>query len=97
MSERVREGEVENPTLHCKHVSLGKYKVTSGTYKGSLKTKQGRCRYCAQRMKANKESGNYPPTCLCCSFHGVAVCRKYNCWQRHLSEVEKIMNDEFAI
>ena len=32
-----------------------------------------------------------------CSFHEVAVCRKYNCKQRHLSEVERQSRDEFGI
>ncbi len=97
MSERAREGEEDNPTLHCKQVPMGKYRVTSGAYKNTLKNKQRRCRYCAQRMKNKKESGNSPPTSFCCSFHNVAVCRKYNCWQMHLSEVERNLNDEFAI
>ncbi len=97
MSERLREGEVENPTLHCKHVPLCKYKVTTGVYKGTVKNIQRRCRYCAMRMKANRENENSPPTSFCCSFHNVTVCKKYNCWQRHLSEVENNMNDEFAI
>ncbi len=38
MSARQREGEEGNPTLHCKHVSIGLYKVQGGTYKGSLKS-----------------------------------------------------------
>jgi hypothetical protein len=29
VNEREREGEDENPTQHCKHVSIGQYKVTS--------------------------------------------------------------------
>ncbi len=29
------------------HVPLGQYKIQTGTYKGSLKSKQARCKYCA--------------------------------------------------
>jgi hypothetical protein len=50
-NERDREGEEENPTQHCKHVPLGQYSVTSETYKGSLKSKQARCKYCPLRKK----------------------------------------------
>ena len=89
MAERLREGEEDTPTLHCKHVAIGLYKVKAGTYKGSLKSKQARCKYCHLRRKPENESGTSPPTCYWCSFHEVAVCRKYNCWQRHLSEVER--------
>jgi hypothetical protein len=96
-SDRTREGEAENPTLHCKHVSMGQYRVLTGTYKGSLKSKQARCKYCALRRKDTREKGNSPPTCFCCSFHDVAVCKKYNCWQMHLAEVERNQRDEFAI
>jgi hypothetical protein len=32
MSERQREGEDENPTLNCKHVGMGQYRVNTGTY-----------------------------------------------------------------
>jgi hypothetical protein len=97
ISERVREGEDENPTVHCKHVPIGQYRVSTGTYKGSLKSKQSRCKYCPLRRRADDESGTSPPTCFCCSFHDVAICKKYNCWQLHLNEVERNAQDEFAI
>jgi hypothetical protein len=61
MSERVREGEADNPTIHCKHVSLGQYKVLTGTYKGSVKSKQARCKYCAIRLKIRNQKGVSPP------------------------------------
>ena len=96
-SDRTREGEAENPTLHCRHVSMGQYRVQSGTYKNSLKSKQVRCKYCSLRRKDKGETGNSPPTCFCCSFHNIAVCKKYNCWQNHLAEVERNKEDEFAI
>ena len=96
-SDRCREGEDENPTLHCKHVSMGTYKVLTGAYKGTLKSKQARCKYCALRRKDKREKGNSPPTCFCCSFHDIAVCKKYNCWQMHLTEVERNAKDGFAI
>jgi hypothetical protein len=86
-NDRIREGEDENPTQHCKHVPLGQYRVTSGTYKGSLKSKQARCKYCTQRRKRMGQTGISLPTCFQCSFHEVAVCRKHNCWERHLTEV----------
>jgi hypothetical protein len=92
-NERVREGEDENPTQHCKHVPLGQYKVTSGTYKGTLKSKQARCKYCAERKRKAKEAGFAPPTLFCCSFHDIAVCRKFNCWARHLAEVKRNMEE----
>ena len=53
-NERVREGEDENPTQNCKHVPLGQYKVTSGAYKGSVKSKQARCKYCPERKKKRR-------------------------------------------
>ena len=87
----------DTPTLHCKHAAIGLYKVKAGTYKDSLKSKQARCKYCHLRRKPENESGTSPPTCYWCSFHEVAVCRKYNCWQRHLSEVERQSRDEFGI
>jgi hypothetical protein len=86
MSARLREGEEGNPTLHCKHVSIGLYKVQGGTYEGTLKSK-----------KKDVQNGTSPPTCFWCSFHEVAVCRKFNCWERHLSEVERNAQNEFAI
>ena len=95
--EREREGEDENPTQHCKHVPIGQYKVTSGTYKGSVKSKQARCKYCHERKKKESQSGVSPPTCFHCSFHEVAVCRKFNCWERHLAEVTRNARDGFAI
>jgi hypothetical protein len=49
MAERLREGEEDNPTLHCKHVAIGLYRVQAGTYKGSVKSKQARCKYCRLR------------------------------------------------
>jgi hypothetical protein len=97
VNERVREGESEDPTIHCKHVPLGQYRVSSGVYKGSLKSKQSRCKYCPLRRKSNDESGTSPPTCFCCSFHEVAICKKYNCWQLHLSDVTKQAREEHAI
>ena len=89
MSAREREGEEENPTMHCKHVPLGQYRVTSGTYKGSVKSKQARCKYCPLRKRKEGESTVSPPTCFWCGFHEVAVCRKHNCWERHLAEVTR--------
>jgi hypothetical protein len=56
-NERVREGEDENPTQNCKHVPLGQYRVTSGAYKGSVKSKQTRCKYCPQRKKKANQTG----------------------------------------
>jgi hypothetical protein len=38
-----------------------------------------------------------PPTCFCCSFHDIAVCRKYNCWERHLAEVRRNMQEGLEI
>ena len=64
MSEREREGE-ENPTLHCKHVAIGQYRVHAGKYKDSLKSKQARCKFCSQRKrKDGMTNGTSPPTCL---------------------------------
>jgi hypothetical protein len=48
-------------------------------------------------MKMNKEKGRAPPTCFECSFHSVAVCKKHNCWQRHLAAVLRVQDEEFAI
>jgi hypothetical protein len=53
MSAREKEGE-ENPTLHCKHVPIGQYKVHAGKYEGNLKSKQARCKYCSKRKKKIK-------------------------------------------
>jgi len=96
MSVKLREGE-ENPVLHCKHVPIGLYKVESGTYKGTLQSKQARCKFCSQRKRKDGQNGTSPPTCYWCSFHEVAVCRKFNCWERHLAGVERNARDEFAI
>jgi hypothetical protein len=96
-SDRTREGEAENPTLHCRHVSMGQYRVETGKHENSLKSKQVRCKYCSLRRKDKGETGNSPSTCFCCSFHDIAVCKKYNCWQSHLEEVERNKEDEFAI
>jgi hypothetical protein len=96
-SEKEREGEEANPTHHCKHLSLGSFKVMSGNLKGNIKRKQNRCKYCRLRMKLAGEKGRSPHTCFGCSFHGVAVCKKYNCWQRHLAEVHKQQNNDFFI
>ncbi len=54
MSAREREGE-ENPTLHCKHVPIGQYRVHAGKYEGNLKSKQARCKYCSKRKTKDKE------------------------------------------
>ena len=97
MSSRVREGEDENPTTHCKQVPLGKYRVTSGTYKGAVKSKQARCKYCPLRKRKDGESTVSPPTCFWCSFHEVAICRKHNCWERHLAEVTRNHNEGLGI
>ena len=96
-SEKQREGEESNPIHHCKHLSLGTFKVLSGNLKGNIKRKQMRCKYCRLRMKLAGEKGRSPHTCFGCSFHEVAVCKKYNCWQRHLAEVHKQQNDPFFI
>ena len=96
-SEKQREGEESNPIHHCKHLSLGTFKVLSGNLKGNIKRKQMRCKYCRLRMKLAGEKGRSPHTCFGCSFHEVAVCKKYNCWQRHLAEVHKQQNDPYFI
>jgi hypothetical protein len=96
-SEKQREGEDSNPIHHCKHLSLGSFKVASGNLKGNLKRKQNRCKYCRIRMALAGEKGRSPHTCFGCSFHNVAVCKKYNCWQRHLADVHKQQNEEFFI
>jgi hypothetical protein len=97
-SERLtREDELADPTFNCKHVSMGRYKIATGPHKGHLKMKQSRCKYCKERMKINKEKGRAPPTCFECSFHSVAVCKKFNCWQRHLAAVQRVQEEEFAI
>jgi hypothetical protein len=41
-------------------------------------------------MNANHEKGRAPPICFGCSHHGLAICKKFNCWQRHLADVDKI-------
>ena len=97
VNEREREGEDENPTQHCKHVAIGQYRVTSGTHKGAIKSKQARCKYCHERKKKASETGVSPPTCFHCSFHEVAICRKHNCWERHLAEVRKNQREGFEI
>ncbi len=97
MSSRVREGEAENPAINCKQVPMGQYHVTSGTYKGSVKSKQARCKYYPLRKRREGESTVSPPTCFWCSFHEVAVCRKHNCWDRHLAEVTRNHNEGLEI
>ena len=92
-----RENEPVAPTTHCKHTSMGQYRISSGTYKGSLKNKQSRCRYCKERMKETGQKGRAPPTCYGCSFHGLAICKKFNCWQRHLAAVRRDHEEEFGI
>ena len=97
-SERVtREDEEADPTFNCKHVSMGRYKIATGPYRGHLKMKQSRCKYCKERMKQIHQKGRAPPTCFECSYHSVAVCKKYNCWQRHLAAVQRVQDEEFAI
>ena len=96
-SQKQREGEDLHPTHHCKHLPLGLFRVKTGNLKGNLKSKQGRCKYCRIRMHLAGEKGRSPHTCFGCSYHEVAVCKKFNCWQRHLAEVDKNCLDEFAI
>ena len=96
-SERNREGEDNNPIHHCKHLPLGTFTVGSGTLKGTVKRKQNRCKYCKIRMKMRGQTGRSPHTTFGCSFHDVAVCKKFNCWDRHLAEVQNNHADEFAI
>ncbi len=43
------------------------------------------------------EMGRAPPTCFHCSFYKVAVCKKFNCWSRHLAEVNKEAQDNLGI
>ena len=50
-----------------------------------------------RRKRKAKETGVSPPTCFQCSFHEVAVCRKHNCWERHLAEVRQNQRDGFEI
>jgi hypothetical protein len=98
MSTRAREGEeAVNPTLHCKQVALGQYKIQAGNNKGFVKQKQARCKYCRQRIDEAGEQGRAPRTCFQCVVHGVAVCKKFNCWQRHLAEVTQEHENEFGI
>jgi hypothetical protein len=98
MSARVRDGDApSNPVFHCKQSSMGQYRVKDGTYKNSLKTKQKRCKYCRERKDELMEMGRAPPTCFECSFHKVAVCKKFNCWSRHLAEVSREAEASFAI
>jgi hypothetical protein len=73
MSSRVREVEDENSTIHCKHLPLGQYKVTTGTYKGSVKNKQVRYKHCAERENKVKRDGSFTSymfllqlSCSCC-------------------------------
>ena len=96
-SERNREGEDNNPIHHCKHLPLGTFTVASGNLKGTIKRKQNRCKYCKIRMKMRGQTGRSPHTTFGCSFHEVAVCKKFNCWDRHLAEVQNNHSDEFAI
>ena len=85
------------PSHHCKQVPLGQYRVTSGTYKGAVKSKQARCKYCPLRKRREGESTVSPPTCFWCSIHEVAICRKHNCWERHLAEVTRNHNEGLGI
>ncbi len=48
-------------------------------------------------MQLAGEKGRSPHTCFGCSFHEVAVWKKFNSWERHLAEVDKTFIDEFAI
>ncbi len=91
------DDELADPTINCKHVSMGRYKIATGPHKGHLKMKQSRCKYCKERMKINKEKRRAPPTCFECSFHSVAVCKKFYCWQRHLAAVRRVQEEEFVI
>ena len=47
-------------------------------------------------MRIMKKVGP-PPTCFGCSHHGLAICKKFNCWQRHLADVKSEHEEEFAI
>ncbi len=62
-----------------------------------IKSKQARCKYCAMRMKIAKQKGVSPPTSFCCSFHDVAVCKIFQCWERHLTEVTRNARDGLGI
>ncbi len=76
MSTRAREGEeAVNPTLHCKQVALGQYRIQAGNNKGFVKQKQARCKYCRHRIDEAGEQGRAPRTCFQCVVHGVAVCK----------------------
>jgi hypothetical protein len=98
MSSRTRDGdESVNPTLHCKQVALGQYKLQTGVNKGFVKQKQARCKYCRHRIDEAGGTGRAPRTCFQCVCHGVAVCKKFNCWRRHLAEVTQEHESEFAI
>ena len=97
-SERTEREDVPFcPTELCKHVSMGQYRIRTGTYKGCLKNKQSRCKYCKERMNIHGQKGRAPPTCFGCSHHGLAICKKFNCWQRHLADVKSEHEEEFAI
>ncbi len=85
-ADKLREGEDHNST-----------KIASGNLKDTTKRKQNRCKYCKIRMAINEETGRSPHTTFGCSYHNVAVCKKYNCWHRHMSEVNKNHLDKFAI
>ncbi len=60
MFARQREGEEGNPTLHCKHVPIGLYKVQAGKYKGNLKSKQAHCKYCSREKEKMAKMGLRP-------------------------------------
>ncbi len=64
------------PTELCKHVSMGQYRIRTGTYKVCLKNKRSRCKYCKERMNIHDQKGRPPPTCFGCSHHGLAICKK---------------------
>ena len=50
-----------------------------------------------QRIDEAGEQGSAPRTCFQCVVHGVAVCKKFNCWQLHLAEVTQEHENEFSI
>jgi hypothetical protein len=93
-------GKVNNkilPSIANMYLWGNTHRVTSGTYKGSLKSKQTRCKYCPLRKRREGESTVSAPTCFWCSFHEVAICREHNCWERHLAEVTKNHNEGLDI
>jgi hypothetical protein len=68
-----------------------------GVNKGFVKQKQARCKYCRHRIDEAGGTGRAPRTCFQCVCHGVAVCKKFNCWRRHLAGVTQEHESEFAI